>query len=234
MFAPIALSLLLSGSASAATPPWYEGPIISPIGQDYECFSGFIETRLSGYAGYAYRPPRQTQTIPWAQFPAVNEVFYAKVVLGHPGNPCTGSAVGVGVVLPPNASFAISAQNPLFCVARLRSGQVIDLANDVDYGCPQSVSYNGATQSYPLIPPRGGFIFNGQKTYTWGMAQGHWLEFLVPLKSSVAQTGSNQIAFRVNPDVGVVGYPYVALFVNNDTIFRSQMEDDTLSLDIVF
>lgn len=230
MFTSTALSLLLAGAAPGATLPWYEGPILS-IGQDYECFSGYLETRVLGYAGHTYRPPRQTQTIPWAQFPAVNEVFYAKLVLGHPGNPCSGSAVGVGIVLPPNVSLAISAQDPLFCAAKLRNGTVIDLNNDIDYGCPQSASYDGVTQSYPLIPPRGGFIFNGQKTYTWGMAQGHYLEFLVPLKSSMVQNGSNQIRFRVNPDVGVVGYPYTALFVNNDTVFRNDMEIDNLTLD---
>jgi hypothetical protein len=64
------------------------------------------------------------------------------------------------------------------------------------------------------------------------MAAGFWLEFMVPLKSSVAQNGANQIYFRVNPDIGVIGYTNVPLYVNSDTIFRSPLEDLSLTLDI--
>jgi hypothetical protein len=64
------------------------------------------------------------------------------------------------------------------------------------------------------------------------MAAGFYLEFLVPLKSSVAQNGANQIYFRINPDIGVVGYTNEALYVNSDTIFRSTIEDMSLTLDI--
>jgi hypothetical protein len=64
------------------------------------------------------------------------------------------------------------------------------------------------------------------------MAAGFWLEFLIPLKSSVAQNGANQIYFRVNPDNNVVGYTNIALYVNSDTIFRSPLDDTGLTLDI--
>ena len=64
------------------------------------------------------------------------------------------------------------------------------------------------------------------------MAAGFWLEILIPLRSSVAQNGANQIYFRVNPDIAVVGYTNIPLFVNADTIFRSAMEDNNLTLDL--
>ena len=46
------------------------------------------------------------------------------------------------------------------------------------------------------------------------------------------QTGNNAIAWRVNPDVGVVGYPQVAAFANGDVIFRDQMENNDMRLDL--
>ena len=59
------------------------------------------ETRVAGYSGYNYYPPYQPSSIPFAQLPAVGEVFYAKLVLSHPGNPCAGSAVGMNCCCPP-------------------------------------------------------------------------------------------------------------------------------------
>jgi hypothetical protein len=67
---------------------------------------------------------------------------------------------------------------------------------------------------------------------SWGMFAGSWLEILIPVKSALAQNGSNQIYFRVNPDIGVVGYTNAVLYVNSDTIFRSPLEDTDLTLDL--
>ena len=206
--------------------PWYNGSFQN-IGTDFACLSNppIQEIRVQGYAGFSLLPPNRT--------PAVGEVFYTHLVLSHPGNPCAGSAVGVGVILPSGVSLAISTGNPVFCFARNASGTIYDLSVDSGYGCPQVFS-SGPDGSLSLIPPHGGLVINGQKSYTWGMAQGFWLEFLVPVKASVSQAGNNSIAWRVNPDIGVVGYPNVPVIVNNDVVFRTAMEDNELTLDIAF
>jgi hypothetical protein len=165
------------------------------------------------------------------QLPAVGEVFYAKLVLSHPGNPCAGSAVGLELLLPSGVTTAVSADNPVFCFSRLPPNQLHNyylldnLAFDSGYGCPQT--FQQGIQGLAIPPPYG-----GARSGSWGMAAGVYLEFLIPLKSSVAQNGSNQIYFRVNPDIAVVGYTNVALYVNSDTIFRAPMEDAGLTLDI--
>lgn len=64
------------------------------------------------------------------------------------------------------------------------------------------------------------------------MAVGFWLESMVPLKAISAQNGTNSIYFRVNPDIGVLGYPSVSAYVNGDVIFRAPFEDQQVSLDI--
>jgi hypothetical protein len=221
-------------SAAAAEPilPWYDGALNPQIGTDTACLSSppITETRVAAYSGYTYMPPAQATSIPLAQMPAVGEVFYTKLILSHPGNPCAGSAIGIELLLPAGVSPAISADNPLFCFARLPANQnhgvlLDNLATDPGYGCPQTLP-NGV-QGLALYAPNG-----GAGGGSWGMAVGFYLEFMVPLKSSVAQNGSNQIYFRVNPDIGVVGYTNVPLYVNSDVIFRTPMEDQLLSLDV--
>ncbi len=208
---------------TALTLPWYDG-VINTVGYDWSCPPvSLYEIRVQGYAGYTLRPPNLT--------PAVGELFYAHLVLSHPGNPCMGSAVGGGIMLPPGVSLAISAGNPVFCFARGPSGQFYDLSTDSGYGCPQTLT-QGLEGSLALIPPRGGLVINGQKSYAWGMAQGTWLEFMVPLQSTTVQAGNDNLMFRVNPDIGVVGYPGIPLLVNGDVIFRTAIEDNVLRLSI--
>ena len=223
----------LSASAFAFTPPWYYGPLNPQIGTDTACLSSppITETRVAGYSGYNYWPPYQPSSIPFAQFAAIGEIFYAKLVLSHPGNPCAGSAVGIELLLPAGVTTAISTDNPVFCFARTPPNVnhnyylLINLGTDPGYGCPQAFAQG--FQGQAILAPNG-----GAGGGSWGMAAGFWLEFLVPLKSSVAQNGANQIYFRINPDIGVVGYTNSALVVNADTIFRSTMEDMDLTLDI--
>ena len=230
---------VIAGTFAAAAPaavvlPWYDGSVNPQIGTDTYCLSDppFTETRVAGYSGYTYTPPAQPSSIPFSQLPAVGELFYAKLVLSHPGNPCAGSAVGIEVLLPAGVSPAISADNPLFCFARTPPGGthpssylLINLANDAGYGCPQTLPQG--LQGLALYAPNG-----GAGGGSWGMAAGFWLEFMVPLRASAPQYGSNSIYFRVNPDIAVVGYTDVPLYVNDDVIFRTPMEDQLLSLDL--
>ena len=66
----------------------------------------------------------------------------------------------------------------------------------------------------------------------WGMAMGFYLEILIPVRATQVQMGNQSIAWRVNPDVGVVGYPQVPVFANGDVVFRDQMENTLLNLDL--
>lgn len=209
-------------SAAAVVLPWYNGPFEFQIGTDTPCGGSGSEPRVNGYAGQSLLPPNRT--------PAVGEVFYTHLVLGHPGNPCFGSAVGIELLLPAGVSTAISAADPVFCFARLpANGQHADLldnlAGDPGYGCPQALSQG--IQGLAIYAPNG-----GAGGGSWGMAVGFYLEFLVPLRATTSQNGSNSIYFRVNPDIGVGGYPGVPAQVNSDVIFRSPMENQDLTLDI--
>ena len=203
--------------------PWFNG-VISSVGTDIACLSDppITEIRVQGYAGFTLVPPNRT--------PAVGEVFYTHLVLSHPGNPCAGSTVGIELMLPPGVQPAASAADPAFCFARVPATQqrpfplLINLGNDSGYGCPQV--FPSGLEGLRITPPLGGLGGGG------GMAAGFYLELLVPLRASVPQPGSNSIRYRVNPDIGVVGYPSVALLVNNDVLFRAPFEDNQLTLDI--
>ncbi|MBN8740267.1 MAG: hypothetical protein BGP24_00945 [Lysobacterales bacterium 69-70] len=195
---------------------WYDGVPNFNIGNNLNCITQAFETTVSGYAGFTYLPPSRTH--------AVGEVFYTHLVLGHPGNPCTGSAVGIEISLPPGVQFANSTDNPAFCFARNAQPALINLGTDPDYGCPQTypVSANG----YRLIAPRGGIGGSG----AWGMAQGFWIEMLIPLVATTPQLGNNQIVWTVNPSLGQFGQVGVGPQINSDVLFRTSNEDQMLTL----
>lgn len=204
--------------ASALQLPWFDG-VFKSIGTNIACVSDppIIQTRVQAYTGYTLLPPNRT--------PAVGEVFYTHLIISHPGNPCGGSVIGLELLLPNGVTPAISAENPAFCFARVPNGpRLINLGNDSGYGCPQQLTQGleGWAFRAPLNVADGG---------AWRSGQGFWLEFLVPVSASSIQNGS-EIRWRVNPDVGVVGYPAVPIFVNNDVLFRTSAEGNVLSLDI--
>lgn len=205
--------------------PWWNG-LISSIGQNFACLTSppILEVRTQAYAGYTLRPPNLT--------PAVGEVFYVHLVMSHPGNPCTGSAVGLELILPPGVQTATSANDPAFCFAVLPASQsnpaprLHNLGLDPDYGCPQF--FPPGLEGLRISAPNGGFGGG-----SWGMHRGFFLEILIPLVSTIPHPGTHPVRFRVNPDVGVVGYPATpVLLVNNDVIFRSSQEDVLLTLDV--
>ena len=224
----VAATLVTAGSAAAEMTvpnvvlPWYNG-VISNVGTNLSCsIPPLVEIRVQGYVGWSLQPPSRT--------PAVGEIFYAHLVLGHPGNPCAGSAIGIELLLPPGVATAASASDPAFCFARTPPTPtrpfplLINLANDAGYGCPQV--FPQGLEGLRITPPQGG-AGGG-----WGMAAGFFLELLVPLRATSVQPGTTSIRFRVNPDIGVVGYPSVPLLVNGDVLFRTSFEDNQLTLDI--
>jgi len=225
----LGFGLVVASIARADTPdfnvvlPWYNGAI-SNIGTNLACLSNppIVEIRVQGYVGWSLVPPNLT--------PAVGEVFYTHLVLGHPGNPCAGSAVGIELILPAGIGIAASAADPAFCFARTPPNRqrpfplLINLGTDVAYGCPQV--FPQGVEGVRVSPPQGG-AGGG-----WGMAAGFYLELLIPLRATTAQPGNTSIRFRINPDIGVVGYPSVPVLVNNDVLFRTPFEDNQLTLDI--
>ncbi|WP_300616079.1 hypothetical protein [Dokdonella sp.] len=209
----------LSAEAPMQVLPWYNG-VFQNIGTNWACASDppIWQVRVAGYAGYSLVPPDRT--------PAVGEVFYTHLVLSHPGNPCGGSAIGIELLLPAGVETANSEANPAFCFAVSgTNNRLFDLGNDSGYGCPQA--YAQGLEGLAVRAPRGG-IGGG----AWGLGQGFWLELLVPLRATQVQFGDKNITWRVNPDLGVVGYPKVPLLVNGDVIFRDPMEGNVLMLDI--
>ena len=226
--ATLAFTLPVAALAQIAAPlaepgpdqgmPWVKGPI-ARIGTVQACLSNppRYTDRVLAYAGFSHPPPLRT--------PAVGEVFYTHVLIGHPGNPCSGSAVGLELILPPGVQIAYSPANPVFCFSARGNPLVLyNLDVDADYGCP--TTFPQGLEGYMVIPKRGGL------GSAWGMHQGFYIEILVPLIATQAQAGNNLIRWRINPDIGVVGYAQIGPQVNNDVLFRSAMEDDMLTLDL--
>jgi hypothetical protein len=202
--------------------PWFNSLPATSIGTVWYCGSNppIYATRVMAYAGFSHPPPDFT--------PAVGEVFYTHVVIGHPGNPCTGSAVGLELILPPGIEIANSANDPVFCFSMVPnpSNHLINLDTDPDYGCP--TSFPLGLEGYAVRPLRGGLSNSG----AWGMHLGFYLEILIPLRATQVQLGNNPIKWRVNPDVGVVGYAQVGPQVNGDVIFRDSIDANLLNLDL--
>lgn len=200
--------------------PWFNGVMVS-IGSVWACGSDppIYGTRVMAYAGFSHPPPNYS--------PALGEVFYTHVVLGHPGNPCGGSVVGLEMMLPPGVETAVSADNPTFCYAVLPNpDRLHDMDADPDYGCP--TTFPQGLEGLAVRPLRGGFQGSG----AWGMAQGFWLEILIPLRATQVQLGDRPIRWRVNPGIAEVDYAQVPLFVNGEVIFRDEMENTLLQLDL--
>lgn len=225
------LALAVLTIAIAAQPPkahaivldWFNGVVTPQFGSDCHAANDL----MSAYDGESILPSG------WA--PAIGEVFYAHLVLAQAGGtaciPST-SVIGIQLFLPAGVAPAISAANPLFCFAYLppnssHSNAILDnLGTDPGYGCPQTLTAV-AGGGLALYAPVG-----YMNSHAWATDTGFWLEFLVPLKATAAQNGTNQITFGVNPQLGVFGYPSVNLFVDGDVIFRSPFEDQNLTLDI--
>lgn len=198
---------------------WLNGGMIN-IGQVSNCNVWNFSPRLAAYTGFTLVPPNF--------YPAVGELFYTHLVLGHPGNPCVGSAVAIELLLPPGVELAISANNPVFCFMYDPIYNLLrNLAADTGYGCPQNLP--PGLEGLALLAPLGG-VGAG----LWGMHFQFELEFLVPLRATTPQPGSQNISWRVNPDIAEVGYPSTGLYVTNEVIFRSAFENNLLSLDLCY
>lgn len=210
-FAPTA-SEPASAPAPQALLSWYNGVLID-IGTDIACGTSLPEVLVQSYVGFTLYPGNTT--------PGLGELYYAHIVIAHPGNPCVGgSAIGVEIILPPATQLAIAPSDPVFCFYRNLAGQIVDYAAQ----CPQLLSQG--FEGYSLARINSG----GQP---WLLASGTYLEFLVPLRSSAVLIGDAMTA-RINPEIGVVGRPQVGVYTNSDIVFRNDFSDIELTLDIMF
>ena len=191
---------------------------ISGIGTDIACLSSppIVETLESVYDGFSVRNGTYT--------PAVGEIWYSHVFISHPGNPCSGGNYNeIDILLPPNTSFAISANFPVFCALYSPSQNMTTVYYRQDQGCPQGPSQG--TEGYAF------WAYNGAQAQPWGIASYAYLELLIPLRSRTTLNGNN-LRFRVNPDIGVFGYADAGVLVNNDVVFRDDMDGITLIPDL--
>jgi len=210
-----AMSLATAAPASAAALSFYNGTI-SNVGADLACVSNLSEVLEQSYAGFSIRNG--------FYYPAPGEVWYAHVVVSHPGNPCSGgSATGISVQPPSNTTFAIDVDNPVYCAIR-NLAQQVKVYNRQDQACPQFPTSTG--DGYYIFP-----FYNGNTPQPWLIATGTYVELMIPLRSSTGLVGS-AMTFRINPDLGVYGYPAVGVQVFGDVIFRADLEFDLITPDI--
>jgi hypothetical protein len=171
---------------------------------------------MQGYVAYGLHPG--------GRYPAVGEVWYAHLVVAHPGNQCAGgSATHIEWFLPPNTQLAISASNPLFCFWRRHDSWTGFESN--------GTLLNMACNQNPGIGFRGGYNLEPPGQNYWPFPNYSWMEFLVPMRSTAPVNGQATGAL-LNPAVGVEAYPQVGAFVTNEIIFRDGFADMTLFLDL--
>lgn len=190
---------------------------ISSIGTDFACVVNTLETLEQAYDGFSVRSGTYT--------PAVGEVWYAHVLVSHPGNPCSGGNYNEIDILPPaNTAFAIDADFPVFCALYSPSQNLTTVYYRQNQGCPQAPSQGAEGYAF--------WAYNGaQQAQPWLIASYAYLELLIPMRSS-APLNSNNLRFRVNPDIGVVGYADAGVLVNNDVVFRDDLDGITLIPDL--
>lgn len=216
----VALLLLVSGlsqSAESATLNFVSGTLLN-IGSDTNCANGFDPVLQDAWVGYSERN---------LKIPAVGEVWYAHVVVGEVGNPCPegGSYTDVEISLPPSTTFAISADNPVFC-AVMDSTKHVNVYNRQNQGCPQA----------PLTGFQTGFYdfpaYIGSQAQLWPIATGTALELMIPMRSTAPMSGQ-QIFGRIENDQGFKGYPeFDFIAISSDEVFRTDFENDSLYPDL--
>lgn len=183
------LSTLLLGSAVLAAPAaadepgkYYDGAI--GYSQVVNCpsiiwGSPYTEPGIGAYTGYYADPD--------SGVPAVGQPVYLHVVVSGLGFPCSGGTrLWPSIDLP--AGVAPYPSAPIQCY--------YDGAPMTGNDCPSWGNFGGAG-------PNGStrYVKNpGNATDTWGVAQGHTLEFLFPVVGSQVLTGAQARVFLETAD----------------------------------
>jgi hypothetical protein len=110
--------------------------------------------------------------------PGPNQTYYIHIVVAGIGNPCPGTLVYPEISLPANTAFAFDATHPMYC-----------FYDSSAVACPPQLlpsPYHPGAYSIPGDPKYGN---------TWPLAQGHFLEFRMPVKSSTSLSGAIMAAY---------------------------------------
>ncbi len=113
-----------------------------------------------------------------------NNTYYTTVYFSGQGNSCSGQRVYAEIQLPPNTVLDISATNPVACFA--------DGVRFTDASCPQVLPPSSLNQGAYWIPSADTAHAN-----LWPLPQGHNWEFLIPVRTSVAQYANLSANIRV-------------------------------------
>ncbi len=140
--------------------------------------SPYTEYGAGAYAGYFADPD--------SGVPAVGSPVYMHFVMYGMGNPCSGGTFfWPSIDLPAGVSFAPGAGTPR-CF--------YDGQEAIGPQCPGWSSVEGQGASTTGSGPNGSVRYvqhPGDFGNTWGVAQGHYWEFLIPIVASQTMSGSN-------------------------------------------
>jgi hypothetical protein len=179
----IAVSLLgapgAAKPAAAAGAGWYDGLIqYSTITNCVSIIQGapYLEYGAGAYVGFDANPDSLQ--------PTPNTTYYVHVVVYGLGNACSGQRFVPELVLPSGTSPALTTTDRVRCFTHLGE----DTAN-----CPQALAA-GSNGGYRILAP------TSEPARTWPLPQGGYWEFLVPVRSTTALSGSQLRAHVVMAD----------------------------------
>ena len=190
---------------------WYNGPIAySTVINCASIILGnpYTEAGAGAYVGFRVDLA--------ANQPGPNQTYYIHIVIGGIGNPCPGTLVYPEISLPANTTFAFDAAHLMYCYY-----------DSTAVACP--------SQLLPSIYNPGAYSIPGDPKYgnTWPLAQGHFLEFQMPVQSSTILSGAVMTAHVwvidgndspwLHPTQGV----YV--FSNTPTLFYPYPSSDSIT-----
>jgi hypothetical protein len=213
--------------AHASAISWWNG-VSANAGTNTACLSDppYQEIRMQGYVGYGLWPGDL--------YPDVGAVWYAHIVISHPGNPCSGgSQTHIEIFPPANTQLAVSAEDPIFCFYRRHDSWGPNFEN---YGT--LFNQGGSCKQNPGIGFRGGYSLdainpnNPSQTIPWPIPSYSWMEFLVPMRSTAPLNGTSNVTALLNPDIGVEAYPTKPVYVTGDVLFRDGFDGLELYLDL--
>jgi hypothetical protein len=147
----LALPVLLWPRAASAQSrrEFIDGQLVGTPGTD--CITGARVTQVGSFASYFGARD--------LSFPRVGDVSYVRAFSQVVGNPCSGGdVIGFDFFLPPGATLAISADNPVICQAQFGSNPPIE--NDPAIRCnqtPSSGAFGGLFFGFAEVPK--GFSF---------------------------------------------------------------------------
>lgn len=209
----VAASVAIAPRAADAAPQqWLDGPFQYTPG--LACVTWNPETEITSYTGY------------WgttdASFPQVGDVSYVHALGAVVGNPCSGGdVIGFDFFLPVGATPAVTAQNPVRCIAtRLSDGHTVTVDPNIHCGqAPSTGTYGGLFFGWATVPR--GWAFEIQVPVRFSQAlrglAGPASEQLRVTTSSTSGA-TNLAAYVTVPAPLVTSLPVARSFALNQTV----------------